>query len=144
MRIHVLVKLYCQNSSQGSKLRTLGKELDSGNTARLDEKLFPLLNKIYSNPPKWRTSAYFSRIRCNEFKYSNKHQVLAIHLISGDDTIKATVDTLKAIVKELIELTGLSKFKGARIESSATWDEQTTFKGLDALPEVSITIGNIY
>lgn len=144
MRIHVLAKLYCRNSGQGNKLRAMGKKLDSGDIAGIDAQLFPLLNKIYSNPPKWKTSTYFRSSRCNEFKYSNKHELLTIHLSSDDDTIKAAVDTLKAIVKEIIELTGLTEFKGARIESSATWDEQTTFKGLDALPEVSITIGNIY
>ena len=143
MRIHVLVKLRCRNSSQGSKLRTLGKELDSGNTARLNEQQFPLLNKIYSNPPKWMLPAYYCA-ECNEFKYSNKYELLTIHLNSTYPETEATVDMLRSIIKELMELTGLTELKGARIESITTLDEQKTLKGLDALPEVSITIGSVY
>ena len=141
MRIHVKVALRCKEPKLGNKLRALGKELDSGNTSKVDPQQFPLLNTILNNPPKFGYPVLYN-FRCTEFKYSAVYERLTIYLNSEEDTIKATAETLKDIIKELMELTGLTEFLNARIESRTTAEEYKKFKGLDAIPVTTVTIGD--
>lgn len=143
MRLHIVVKLRCNEPKIGNKLRALGNELSAGNTAKIEPQLFPMLNTIYDNPPKLKLLAGYN-YRCNEFKYSKTYGMLTVRLTSETDTIKATDDSLRAIIKELMDLTGLTEFRGAKISSSTTAEELGKFKGLDSLPETTVTIGSYY
>ena len=140
MRIHVTVKFICKEAKLGNKLRSMGNELDIGETSKIDPNLFPTLSEIYSNPPK----ICWNNHRWNEFKYSKTYGILTIYLNYEGDAIKSSHDTLIAIIKELMCLTGVDDLKGARISSTATVEECRKFTGLDSLPEIAVTIGDKY
>lgn len=141
MRTHVTVKFGCKDTKLGNKLRALSKELGDGNLSRIYPQQFPMLNTIYINPPKYEFQPW-NTYKCNEFKYSKTYAAMTIYLSSEEDTIKATDDCLRAIIKELMDLTGLTEFKGAKISSTTTEEEYRNFKGLNALPEVTVAIGD--
>lgn len=118
MRISVRVMLPCQDKPTGVRLRKLGNKINDEviyqNRSTLDKTLYPLLSKA-SEYGAGRSHKLYTWFR---IKYSESKHLVSICFWSNTDYLAADEKTLRGLMNEAMQLTGLKDIDGALIKTS--------------------------
>lgn len=121
MRISVRVMLPCQDKSTGVRLRKIGNKINEEsiyqNRSTLDKTAYPLLSKAaeYGTNQSYKLNTWF------KIKYSESKQMVTVCFWSNTDYLTADEKTLRGLMAEAMQLTGLKTVDGALIKSSRDW-----------------------
>ena len=121
MRISVKIVLRCPDKSTGTRLRKLGHKINDDviyqSAAPLDQTTYPLLSKAaeYGKHPSYKLNTWF------RVKYSETNQTVSICFWSSTDYLEVRERTLRDLMNEVTQLTGLTTIEGAIIKSGRGW-----------------------
>lgn len=121
MRLSVRIVLQCSDKSTGIRLRKLGHKINDDviykNVTSLDQAIYPLMSKAaeYGKHQSYKLNTWF------RVKYSETNQTVSICFWSSTDYLTICESTLRGLMNEAMQLTGLTTIEGALIKSSRDW-----------------------